>query len=222
MRRRPARPLPGRVAGGRARLVRGCCWFGLTVVFGLAVVGGAAASAGSLVAGNAAALDRVAFAIDGVEFESRRRCENVAAEPRRPARANAVSAAAAMDVGNGDRFDPARTGRWAAPILPGSTAATPIGSMPSPPIIGGRAIWTRGSTAGGRSANSPKQWRSTGSACCTAARHARPSYSAAPAARRPPASEPQQHRCRAALRRGHARQLALSKSLMGRGRSERI
>jgi hypothetical protein len=63
----------------------------------------------------------------------------------------------------------AKTGRWAAPILPGSTAATPIGSMPSLPIIGGRDIWTPGSTVGGRSTNFRKPWRSTGSVCCTAA-----------------------------------------------------
>ena len=87
MRRRPAWPSPGRPAAGRVRSAGG--WPGLIAVLGFAIAGSAAASAGTLVAGNVAAPDHVAFAVDGVEFESRRRCENVAADPRRAARTNA-------------------------------------------------------------------------------------------------------------------------------------
>ena len=101
MRRRPAWPLPGCPAGGRAFR----CWLGLTAVFGLAITGSAAASAGSLVAGNAAALDRVAFAVDGVELNGAdvKMWRPNLDGPQGPMQ---VSAAAAMDVGNGDRFDP--------------------------------------------------------------------------------------------------------------------
>jgi hypothetical protein len=106
VRRRPARPLPGGVAGSRARFGRGCCRLGLTVVFGLAAIGGAAASAGSLVAGNAAALDRVALAIDGVESSHGADVKMWRPNLDGPQGPMQVSAAAAMDVGNGDRFDP--------------------------------------------------------------------------------------------------------------------
>jgi Transglycosylase SLT domain len=106
MRRRPAWPLAGHVAGNRARFVRGCCWLGLTAVFGLAIVGSAAASAGTLVAGNAAALDRVAFAVDGVESSHGADVKMWRPNLDGPQGPMQVSAAAAMDVGNGDRFDP--------------------------------------------------------------------------------------------------------------------
>jgi len=101
VRRRPARPLPGCVAGSR-----GCCGLGLTVVFGLAVIGSAAASAGTLVAVDVAALDRVALAVDGVESSHGVDAKMWRPEVDGPQGPMQVSAAAAMDVGNGDRFDP--------------------------------------------------------------------------------------------------------------------
>ena len=106
MRRRPAWPPPGRVAASRGRFARGCCWLELTVVFGLAVIGSAAASAGTLVAGDVAALDRVALAVDGVESSHGADAKMWRPEVDGPQGPMQVSAAAAMDVGNGDRFDP--------------------------------------------------------------------------------------------------------------------
>ena len=106
MRRRQAWSLPGCVAGSRARFGRGCCWLGLTVVFGLAVIGSAAASAGTLVAVDVAALDRVALAVDGVESSHGVDAKMWRPEVDGPQGPMQVSAAAAMDVGNGDRFDP--------------------------------------------------------------------------------------------------------------------
>jgi Transglycosylase SLT domain len=92
--------LPGCVAGSR-----GCCWLGLTVVFGLAVIGSAAVSAGTLVAVDVAALDRVALAVDGVESSHGADAKMWRPEVDGPQGPMQVSAAAAMDVGDGDRFD---------------------------------------------------------------------------------------------------------------------
>jgi hypothetical protein len=104
MRRRPAWLSPGRPAAGRVCSAGG--WLGLTAVLGLAIAGSAAASAGTLVAGNAAALDRVAFAVDGVESSHGADAKMWRPEVDGPQGPMQVSAAAAMDVGNGDRFDP--------------------------------------------------------------------------------------------------------------------
>jgi Transglycosylase SLT domain len=103
MRRRPAWPSPGRLAAGRVGSAGG--WLGLTAVLGLAIAGSAAASAGSLVAGNAAALDRVAFAVDGVESSHGADVKMWRPNLDGPQGPMQVSAAAAIDVGDGDRFD---------------------------------------------------------------------------------------------------------------------
>ena len=81
-------------------------WLGLTTVLGLAIAGSAATSAGTLVAGNAAALDRVAFAVDGVELSHGADVKMWRSNLDGPQGPMQVSAAAAMDVGDGDRFDP--------------------------------------------------------------------------------------------------------------------
>jgi hypothetical protein len=78
----------------------------LSVAFGIAST---AANGGSLVAGNAAAivLDRIAFAVEGTEssYGADPKMWRAAADaPQGPMQ---VSAAAAADVGGGDRFDPA-------------------------------------------------------------------------------------------------------------------
>jgi Transglycosylase SLT domain len=82
--------------------------FGSILILALAcaAANGAGAQAGALVAGNAGALDRVALAVNGAE-------SSYGADPRmwRPERDGPqgpmqVSAAAATDVGSGDRFDP--------------------------------------------------------------------------------------------------------------------
>ncbi len=104
MRRRPAWPFLGCPAAGRLRSAGG--WLGLTAVLGLAIAGSAAASAGSLIAGNAAAVDRVAFAVDGVESSHGADVKMWRPNLDGPQGPMQVSAAAAMDVGNGDRFDP--------------------------------------------------------------------------------------------------------------------
>jgi hypothetical protein len=106
VRRRLAWPFPGHIAASPSRFSRGCCWLGLTVVFGLAVVGSAVASAGTLVAVDVEALDRVALAVDGAESSHGADAKMWRPEVDGPQGLMQVSAAAAMDVGNGDRFDP--------------------------------------------------------------------------------------------------------------------
>ena len=76
------------------------------VVLGLAVAGSTAATAGTLVAGDLAALDRVTLAVDGVESSHGADSKMWRSELDGPQGPMQVSAAAAMDVGNGDRFDP--------------------------------------------------------------------------------------------------------------------
>lgn len=106
MQRRLARLLFGRAAASRRRAGRGRCCSGLTAVLGFAVAGSAAASAGTLVAGNVASLDRVALAVDGVESSHGADAKMWRPEFDGPQGPMQVSAAAAEDVGNGDRFDP--------------------------------------------------------------------------------------------------------------------
>jgi hypothetical protein len=106
MQRRPVSPLPGRAVASRSRAGGGLGWLGLTVVLGVALAGSSAASAGTLVAGNVAALDRVAFAVDGVESSHGADAKMWRPETDGPQGPMQVSAAAAVDVGNGDRFDP--------------------------------------------------------------------------------------------------------------------
>jgi Transglycosylase SLT domain len=76
------------------------------VIFCLAIAGSAAATAETLVPGNIAALDRMAFAVDGVESSHSADAKMWRPEPDGPQGPMQVSAAAAVDVGNGDRFDP--------------------------------------------------------------------------------------------------------------------
>lgn len=66
----------------------------------------AAAAAGSLVAGEATALDRIAFAVDGAESSHGADLRMWRAEPEGPQGPMQISADAATDVGGGDRFDP--------------------------------------------------------------------------------------------------------------------
>jgi hypothetical protein len=85
------------------RQLRG--WVGAAVLFAAAPAG--AANAGSLTAGDAAsaALDRIAFAVEGTESShgaDPRMWRTGADGPQGPMQ---VSAAAAADVGGGDRFD---------------------------------------------------------------------------------------------------------------------
>ena len=103
---RRSQPLPGRIAASCPRPGRGCRWLGPAVVLCFAIAGSAAAGAGTLVAGNTAALDRVAFAVDGVESSHGADAKMWRTDPDAPQGPMQVSAAAAIDVGNGDRFDP--------------------------------------------------------------------------------------------------------------------
>jgi transglycosylase-like protein with SLT domain len=80
----------------------------LTLALAFAVAGSAGADAGSLVPGNAAALDRVAFAIDGAESSHGADVKMWRPERDGPQGPMQVSAAAAADVGGGDRFDPSK------------------------------------------------------------------------------------------------------------------
>ncbi|HEU0155121.1 MAG TPA: lytic transglycosylase domain-containing protein [Stellaceae bacterium] len=67
---------------------------------------GSGASAGTLT-GGAATLDRLAFAVDGIESSHGANPRMWRADPEAPQGPMQVSAAAAIDVGGGDRFDPA-------------------------------------------------------------------------------------------------------------------
>ena len=96
-------------------------------------------------------LDRVAFAVDGAEFEPRRRPGDVARQPERSAGADAGQRR------RGERCrrrrslrHRAKSRRSGAPIWRSCTGATEIGPTPSPPIIGASAISTPGSRRGGR------------------------------------------------------------------------
>jgi hypothetical protein len=71
-----------------------------------AIAGSSAAGAGTLVSADAAALDRVALAVDGVESSHGADPKMWRSDPAGPQGPMQVSAAAAIDVGNGDRFDP--------------------------------------------------------------------------------------------------------------------
>jgi hypothetical protein len=77
----------------------------LSLAVGLAVAGSAAARAGSLIAGNAATLDRVTFAVDGIESSHGADAQMWHPELDGPQGPMQVSAAAAIDAGGGDRFD---------------------------------------------------------------------------------------------------------------------
>jgi Transglycosylase SLT domain len=66
----------------------------------------APASAGSLVTGAGAALDDIAFGVDGAESSHGADPSMWRADPEGPEGPMQVSAAAAADVGGGDRFDP--------------------------------------------------------------------------------------------------------------------
>jgi hypothetical protein len=76
----------------------------LALVFG---VTGSGAFAGALTGGPEAALDRLAFAVDGVESSHGADPRMWRADPGAPQGPMQVSAAAAVDVGGGDRFDQA-------------------------------------------------------------------------------------------------------------------
>jgi hypothetical protein len=81
-------------------------YIGAVAAAGLSVLSTATAAAGSLVAGQATALDRIAFAVDGAESSHGADPKMWHAEPEGPQGPMQVSAAAATDVGGGDRFDP--------------------------------------------------------------------------------------------------------------------
>ena len=105
---------PARLARGKSRLSATsrlqrhlCRWVGAVSVVAFAASAGAA-NGGSLVAGDAAgmALERVAYAVEDTESShgaDPRMWRAVADGPQGPMQ---VSAAAAADVGGGDRFDP--------------------------------------------------------------------------------------------------------------------
>jgi Transglycosylase SLT domain len=69
------------------------------------IVAAGSASAGSLVAGSLGALDGIAFAVDGAESTHGADPNMWRAAPDGPQGPMQVSAAAAADVGGGDRFD---------------------------------------------------------------------------------------------------------------------
>ncbi len=71
----------------------------------LALAGAGAADAGSLIVGSAGALDRISVAVDGVELSHGGDPKMWRPEPDGPQGPMQVSAAAAADVGGGDRFD---------------------------------------------------------------------------------------------------------------------
>jgi len=81
-------------------------WIGFFLGAALAIGVAAAAKAGTLIAGNAVFLDRVAFAIDGAESSHGADPNMWRADIDGPQGPMQVSAAAAADVGGGDRFDP--------------------------------------------------------------------------------------------------------------------
>ena len=92
-------------AGGPELRLRG--WFALAC--GLAVIGLAGSlpvHARPLAAADAAALDQLASAVDGAESSWGADARMWRAEPSGPQGPMQVSAAAAADVGGGDRFDP--------------------------------------------------------------------------------------------------------------------
>ncbi len=105
---RLASHLPGRVeAAGGLHAGRGLGWIGFIVALGLTMAGSTAVKAGTLIAGNVAMLDRVAYAVDAVELSHGADAKMWQPEFDGPQGPMQVSAAAALDVGNGDRFDPA-------------------------------------------------------------------------------------------------------------------
>ena len=86
----------------------GRTWVRAIAGLGLCAAAGGAAGAGSLIAGNPGALDSIALAVDGAE-SSRGADPNMwRVEPDGPQGPMQVSAAAALDVGGGDRFDIAK------------------------------------------------------------------------------------------------------------------
>lgn len=89
----------------RLRRTAVVAWFAALVVVGPDAAGVAAAHAGSLVAGNPGALDRIALAVDGAESSYGADPGMWRADPDGPQGPMQVSAAAAADVGGGDRFD---------------------------------------------------------------------------------------------------------------------
>ena len=92
-------------AGGR-HSGHGRFWGGLILTFGVAVAVSHPAPARPLAAGNAAGLDRMAAAVDGAESSFGADTRMWRPDPSGPQGPMQVSAAAAADVGGGDRFDP--------------------------------------------------------------------------------------------------------------------
>ncbi|MFZ3238586.1 MAG: lytic transglycosylase domain-containing protein [Stellaceae bacterium] len=78
---------------------------GAAAVLSLIAAGSRGASAGSLVSGPVGALDQIAFAVDGAESSHGADPNMWRVEPDGPQGPMQVSAAAALDVGGGDRFD---------------------------------------------------------------------------------------------------------------------
>jgi hypothetical protein len=88
-----------------ARCGSSSCLIGALIAAVLTAADAAGASAGSLIAGTAAALDHVAFGVYGAESNYGADPRMWRAEPDGPQGPMQVSAAAAADVGGGNRFD---------------------------------------------------------------------------------------------------------------------
>jgi Transglycosylase SLT domain len=86
---------------------RSRCWIGAVAAMICAIASAGAASAGSLVAGRGAVLDHIALAVDGAESSHGADPNMWRVDLDGPQGPMQVSAAAAADVGGGDRFDPA-------------------------------------------------------------------------------------------------------------------
>jgi Transglycosylase SLT domain len=94
--------IPGVETASRRRRRR---WIAAAATLGLFGGAAGAAHAGSLVTGNGGTLDHIAFAVDAVESSHGANVDMWRVEPDGPQGPMQVSAAAAADVGGGDRFD---------------------------------------------------------------------------------------------------------------------
>ena len=90
-------------------------------------------------------LDRVAIAVEGVEFSHGKDIGMWRPNPSGPQGPMQVSEAAAMDVGGGDRLELTQIARSDEPTWHNCTDDTGTGRMPLPPTIGASAKWMRGS-----------------------------------------------------------------------------
>ena len=100
-------------------------------------------------------LDRVAFAVDGAESSHGTDLRMWRPELNGPQGPMQVSAAAAIDLGGGNRFDMVENRQLGRGYLARCTGDTAIGRMRSRHTTGVPAIWMRGSAAGDRVASFP-------------------------------------------------------------------